>query len=71
MEDFQKRFKISIRDLKCKKNVLNENLSNNHLKKSRKISKHLKKSRGDKRKNHFNNSKHLKKSRKISNNLET
>ena len=45
MEDFPKRFKISIRDLKCKKNVLNENLSNNQLKKSQKISKNLKKSR--------------------------
>ena len=43
MEDFPKRFKISIRDLKCKKskNVLNENLSNNQLKKSRNISKNL------------------------------
>ena len=47
MEDFPKRFKISIRDLKCKKanKRFNENLSNNQLKKSQKISKNLKKIR--------------------------
>ena len=58
----QKRFKISIRHLKCNKckKVLNKSLiatiNSKNLEKYRKISKHLKKSRGDKRNNHFNNS---------------
>ena len=74
MEDFPKRFKISIRDLKCKKkqaNVLNENLSNNQLKKSQKISKNLKKSRNISKNLEGIKGKIILTTQKISKNLET